>query len=64
MTAEAKTDVVKSGREEKYLLKDLLYKAAFQGSSSNMIVSIREPLTYEADGKLVVDDITSGKSVV
>ena len=28
-----------------------------------MIVSIREPLTYE-DGKLVIDDIKSGKSVV
>ncbi|MGF0039191.1 cell division protein SepF [Peptoniphilaceae bacterium SGI.131] len=61
--SEVKTDVVKSGREERFSKRPAVQSSISRGSSSNMIVSIREPLTYE-DGKLVVDDITSGKSVV
>lgn len=52
----------KNRREERYSKKST-YTQSSRVSNTKMIVSIREPLTYE-DGKLVIDDIKSGKSVV
>ncbi len=63
--SESKAYSVNSGKESRKEERNPRRSLAFNRTSKNsgMFVTIREPISYE-DGKIVLDDIMDGKSVV
>lgn len=60
---ETKTSEVRKRREDRSFTKNTALTNVRDSKESKMRVTIREPLNYE-DGKLVLDDIMDGRSVV
>lgn len=69
---EYEEEIQETPKEEKYIKEERTIKTEVKapkpvtksyGSHSDMVVTIKEALTYE-DGKLVMDDVLAGKTVV
>lgn len=60
---ESKSFDSNNRREERSFNRNTSYSTMKESNNTKMHVTIREPLSYE-DGKLVLDDIMQGRSVV